>query len=93
MLEVANYVAHVAQLTLPSEIQAAFDMPRYAAAKALRLDQYGLQIGNPANFVLIDATDPHDALRRQADRLLVVRDGNVLVESERRVKFSPKIPA
>ena len=45
MLEVANFVAHAAHLSSPAHIQAAFDMPRYNAARALRLPDYGLREG------------------------------------------------
>lgn len=92
MLEVANFVAHAAHLSSPTQISAAFDMPRYAAARALRLEGYGVQVGNPANLVLIDAKSPLDAMRRQPDRLYVIRQGEVLVQTERRTQFSDAVP-
>ena len=92
MLEVTNFVAHAAHLSSPTQISAAFDMPRYAAARALRLEGYGIQVGNPANLVLIDAKSPLDALRRQPDRLYVIRQGEVLVHTERQTQFSDAIP-
>ncbi len=92
MLEVANYVAHTAQLSSLAEIGIAFDMPRYRAAQVLHIKGYKIEKGNPANLVLIDATSPHDALRRQADRLLVVRQGKILFESKRELTYSPFLP-
>ncbi len=92
MLEVANIVAHASHLSSPTQISAAFDMPRYAAARALRLEGYGIQVGNPANLVLIDAKSPLDALRRQPDRLFVIRLGEVLVHTERQTQFSDVVP-
>jgi cytosine deaminase len=91
MLEVANFAAHAAQLSTPSQIQATFDMPRYNAARTLRLPEYGIQEGYPANLILIDAQSPTDAIRRQPERLLVVRQGEILVESKRSVTYSTKI--
>jgi cytosine/creatinine deaminase len=92
MLEVANFVAHAAHLSSPDQIQAAFDMPRYRAAQTLRLEKYGVSEGSAANLVLIDAKSPLDALRRQADRLMVMRRGDILVETSREITYSQRIP-
>ena len=54
-----------AQLSTPSQIQATFDMPRYNAARALRLKDDGIKVGAPANLVLIDAQSYVDVIRRQ----------------------------
>lgn len=80
MLEVAMVTALTAHLSTPDEIQTAFDMPRWRAAKALRLSEYGLEMGNPANFTLIEAVDAQDALRLQPARRYVVRGGRILAE-------------
>lgn len=93
MLEVANFVAHAAHLSSRDQISTAFDMPRYKAARTLRLENYGIYEGAAANLVLIDANSPLDALRRQADRLLVMRQGEVLVETRRDVSYSHSIPS
>jgi len=81
MLEVAMIVGHAAHLSSRTEIQAAFDMPRYRAARVLRLEHYGIQPGVPANLVLLDAVNPLDALSRHPDRRCVIRQGKVLVET------------
>jgi len=92
MLEVANFVAHTAQLSSPIEIGIVFDMPRYRAAQILHLEGYKIKKGNPANLVLIDASSPIDAIRCQADRLLVVRQGKILFESKRELTYSASVP-
>jgi cytosine deaminase len=91
-LDVANYVAHVAHLSSPTEIQAAFDMPRYHAAKTLNINNYGIFEGAGANLVLFDAKSAADALRRQPDRLYVIRKGEILVQSEHTLTLSPALP-
>jgi cytosine deaminase len=80
-LEVALITAHAAHLSSPVEIQAAFDMPRYSAAKNFRLENYGVQVGAPANLVVLDAHSAVDALRRRGDRRYVIRRGQVLAET------------
>jgi cytosine deaminase len=91
MLEVANFAAHAAQLSTPAQIEATFDMPRYNAARALRLQEYGIREGLPANLILIDAATPVDAIRRQPERLYVIRQGEILVESKRVLSYSPRL--
>ena len=92
MLSVANFVAHAAHMSSPKEIQDVFDLPRYRAAKVLRLDDYGLNEGAKANLVLFNANSAADALRRQPERLFVIREGEVLVQSERKLTLSPALP-
>ncbi len=91
-LSVANFVAHAAHMSSPSEIQDTFEMATYKAAKVLRLDDYGLEVGDHANLVLFNATSAADALRRQPERLYVIREGEVLVQSERKLTLSPALP-
>ncbi|MEA3334770.1 MAG: amidohydrolase family protein [Chloroflexota bacterium] len=86
-LEVALITAHAAQLGAPSEIQAAFDMPRYSAARLWPLDNYGVRVGAEANLVVLDARTPVEALRRQPDRRYVIRKGDILSETRTAVKW------
>jgi cytosine/creatinine deaminase len=92
MLEVANFVAHAAHLSSPERIQAAFDMPRANAARALRLPDYGVHIGAGANLVLIEATSAVDALARQPSRPYIIRAGQVLVHNQAQTDYSAKVP-
>lgn len=91
-LEVANIAAHAGHLTSPVQIQAAFDMPRYNAARNIGLENYGVHEGAEANLVLLNATSAVDAIRRKPERLYVIRQGEVLVETEVRTKYSNRIP-
>lgn len=84
-LEVAMIAAHAAHLGAPDEIQAAFDMPRYSAARLWGLEGYGLEVGAEANLVVLDASSAVEALRRQPDRRYVIRKGQVLSQTETRV--------
>lgn len=86
-LEVAMITAHAAHMGAPEEIQAAFDMPRYNAAKLWKINDYGIQVGAAANLVVLDAKSSVEALRRQPDRRYVIRQGKVLVETETAVKW------
>ena len=50
-------------------------------AKILHLDGYGIAPGNRADFVLLQARDPVEAIRLRAPRLKVFRGGRVIAET------------
>jgi cytosine deaminase len=78
MLEVAHMGLHVAQMTSQAQMRACFDAVTVNSARLMGLDTYGLQVGKSADFVLLQARDPVEAIRLRATRLLVVRRGQVL---------------
>ena len=86
-LEVALFTAHSAHLSSESEIQAAFDMPRYHAAKAWGLPDYGIRVGSPANLIVLCESNPVDALRMQSPRRWVIREGKLIVENQSSTKW------
>jgi len=81
MLEVAAMGLHVAQMTSQAQMRACFDAVTVNAARLMGLDGYGLEVGCHADFVLLQARSPVEALRLRATRLLVVRRGQVLARS------------
>ncbi|HEY3179723.1 MAG TPA: amidohydrolase family protein [Casimicrobiaceae bacterium] len=81
MLEVAAMGLHVAQMTSQAGMRACFDAVTVNAAKILQLEGYGIAPGNRADFVLLQARDPVDAIRRHATRLKVFRAGKVIAET------------
>ncbi|EHR73489.1 cytosine deaminase-like metal-dependent hydrolase [Burkholderiales bacterium JOSHI_001] len=83
MLEVAAMGLHVAQMTSQAGMRQAYDMVTTHNARVLGLHGYGLAPGCRADFVLLQARSPVEALRLRAQRLLVVRGGQVLARSPR----------
>jgi len=81
MLEVAQMGLHVAQMTSQAGMRACFDAVTVHAARILGLEGYGLAPGCKADFVLLQARSPVEALRLRAQRLIVVRGGAVLARS------------
>ena len=81
MLEVAHMGLHVAQMTSATQMRACFDAVTVHAAKVLGLDAYGLAVGRRADFVLLQARDPVEALRLKATRLMVVRGGRIVART------------
>ncbi|MFQ5830287.1 MAG: amidohydrolase family protein [Candidatus Methylomirabilia bacterium] len=80
-LEVALITAHAAHLSLPHEIETLFDMATANAARVWRLRDYGIAAGNRADIVVIDAENAQDAIRFQADRLYVIKQGRLVAQT------------
>jgi cytosine deaminase len=83
-LEVAAYTAHVCHLIWPDEIETVMDMVSINAARALRIADYGLDVGDRANVVVVGAPDTRTALAEQPPRRYVISHGRLV--SERRIE-------
>src|SRR4051794_24710980 len=81
MLEVASMGLHVAQMTSQAAMRQCFDAVTVNAAKVLGLEGYGLEPGCKADFLLLQARSPVEAIRLRAQRLLVVRAGEVIARA------------
>jgi cytosine/creatinine deaminase len=81
MLEVASMGLHVAQMTSQAAMRQCFDAVTINAAKILQLPAYGLAPGCHADFVLLQARDPVEAIRLRATRLKVFRRGRVVAQT------------
>ncbi len=81
MLEVAHMGLHVGQMTSREAIRFCFEAVTANPARILGLDGYGIAKGNHADFVLLQARDPIEAIRLKATRLAVVRRGRVIAET------------
>jgi len=83
MLDVAFMGLHVAQMTSPEDMRTCFDMVTVNNAKTMGLENYGLHVGAQASLVVLDASDPIEALRLRATRLSVIAKGRVIATSPR----------
>ena len=81
MLEVAHMGLHVGQMTSQAAMRQCFDAVTVNPARILGLDGYGLEAGCNADFVLLQARGPVEALRLRANRLQVFRKGRLLASA------------
>jgi cytosine deaminase len=81
MLEVAHMAIHVAQMTGVHQMQQMFDAVTANGAKILGLKGYGLAPGCHADMVVLQASNPHEALRLKPARLFVIRRGAVIAQT------------
>jgi cytosine deaminase len=81
MLEVAHMGLHVAQMTSQAQMKQCFDAVTVNPARMLGLEGYGLEPGCHADFVLLQARSPVEAIRVRPSRLAVVRRGRVIAQT------------
>jgi len=85
MLEVGHMAIHVAQMTSIADKKKIFDALTVNSALAMGLEGYGLDKGCHADFVVLQARDPVEALRLKANRLFVVRRGRIIARTAPRI--------
>src|SRR5450830_1776821 len=81
MLEVAHMGLHVAQMTGQDAMRRCFEAVTTTPARILGLEDYGVEVGNWGDLVVLDAGDPIEAIRLRAARRFVIRRGQVLSEA------------
>jgi cytosine deaminase len=81
MLEVAHMGLHVGQMTSQAAMRQCFDAVTVNPAHLMGLTDYGLEPGCNADFVLLQARDPVEAIRLRATRLKIFRRGKLIAES------------
>ncbi len=84
MLEVAQMAVHAAYMSGEREMAAMVEAVTETPARIMELEGYGLEAGCQADFVVLQARGPVEALRTRAARLHVVRRGSVIATSEPR---------
>ena len=47
-------------------------------------DEYGLEVGKPANFIVLDAPNEFEAIRNRAECLASIRKGEFLFKKKKR---------
>ena len=75
LLRMANLYANIAHLLGPQRHAACFDMITSLPAKLMRLPDYGLVVGKPADLVVLDCTDAAAAVQEIATPLFGYRHG------------------
>lgn len=83
MLQVLHMGLHVCQLMGYEQIMDSIDLITTNSAKTLHIeDQYGIEVGKPANFIVLPATDSYDAIRRQVSVRYSIRNGKIIAATK-----------
>ena len=75
LIRMANLYANVCHVSRPSDLAGCLDMITGAAARLMRLDDYGIKVGGPADLVCIDAQAPAEAIATLAQPLWGLKRG------------------
>jgi cytosine deaminase len=73
----ANLYANVCQVSRPSDLAGCLDMITGSAARLMRLEDYGIRVGGPADLVCLDARDPAAAIAALAQPLWGLKRGRM----------------
>ena len=85
MLEVGHMAVHVAQMASVEDKTRIYAALTVNSAKTMGLQGYGLEVGCNADFVVLQARDPAEALRLKPVRLAVIRAGLVIARTAPRI--------
>jgi cytosine/creatinine deaminase len=83
LMRQGNLYANIVQRGERDELQEVWSMFTTRSATLMRRRNYGIAVGNPADFVVIDATDAVDGLREIAPTLMGYKAGNRTYMRER----------
>ena len=81
LLEEALILAYGAHMDTVEELDTLLKMSTYNAATALRLANYGLDVGCQADLVVLDAPSPSAAIVDQAEKNYVFKAGHLVAAS------------
>ncbi|WP_433957035.1 cytosine deaminase [Cytobacillus horneckiae] len=83
MLQVLHMGIHASQLMGYEQIVNSVDLITKNSARTLQIEeQYGIEAGKPANFIVLAAENEYEAVRKQATVLYSVRNGRVIAETK-----------
>ena len=79
MMNILDHGIHICQMMSFEEIDKALDLITVNGAKTMHLsDEYGLEVGKPASFLILEADSAFEAIRQRADVIRSVRNGREL---------------
>ena len=81
MLEVAFLASHLLWMTTEDDMERLYDMITVDAARAMGLDDLRLEVGAPADMVVLEAPSVLEALREHRAPAHVIRNGRVVKTS------------
>ncbi len=79
LIRMANLYANICQVGKRADMKTCFDMITSRSARLLRLKDYGIAVGSPADLVVLDATEPEAAVGELAPVLYAFKRGRKTV--------------
>ena len=81
LLRILEMGLHAGHMMGYEDLQHCLDLISHNGAKNLCIeDKYGISVGKPANFILLDAENDYEVIRFQSPVLLSVHNGKTIAE-------------
>jgi cytosine deaminase len=90
LIRMANLYANICQVGAREDVRACFNMITTHAARLMRLQEYGVEVGNAADLVVLDCPDPETAIAELAAPLYGFKRGRQTFTRERAVLHRPR---
>ena len=80
ILRILDAGLHICHMLGYEDLQRCLDFVSDNSAKTLYLgDQYGIEVGRPASFIILPGQNDYDVVANQAKAVLSVRNGDVIM--------------
>jgi cytosine deaminase len=89
LLRMANLYANLCHVARPGDLATCMDMVTTRAARLMRVPDYGIHVGAPADLVLLDAQEAHAAVAELAQPLWGMKAGRLSFTRARPVLHAP----
>lgn len=81
MLDVAYMIVHVSQMTGQKELESCFEMITHNGAKTLAVEHYGITVGQKADMIVLNASDPIEAISKRLMPRYVISNGALIAQT------------
>ncbi len=81
LMNILDAGLHICQMMSFEEINNSLDLITINGAKTLNIqNEYGVKVGNKANFIVLNATSEFEAIQERVSVIYSIRNGNILFE-------------
>ena len=83
LLRTLDFGLHICQMMGYQDFSSALSLITDNSARTMKIEsRYGIEVGKPASFNLLEGEDDYIVLRNQGDVLLSVRHGEIIMQRE-----------
>lgn len=87
MLEVIHMGLHIGHMMGYQEIMDSYRFVTHNAARCLNIsDRYGIEVGNPANLIIMNQSNFYHVLNERSEVLYNIHEGKVIAKTQPKVK-------
>lgn len=83
LLRVLDSGVHSCHMMGYEDLETALDLITDNGAKTLNISEnYGIEVGKPANFIILEGSNDVEVIQKQGDVLYSVREGEILISRQ-----------